>query len=275
MIRTGISVLAGLFVAGCACAQESPAAPQPHVSVKLACEQDGLVPGQTAVLALTFEIEKHWHLYWNGQIEEGMTPKWQLALPEGYEALESAWPIPDRLVLPGDVLAHVYEHGVTILVPVKVPASAKPGESVTISGEVSWLVCGSICLPEDAKVSLTLPVRATSKASPEASKIAASRTLHPEVWSSSNPAVRADVVAESLEIEVPGASRVSFFPGRGCVEVPAIVQQGDRKGSRLSVGLEQTEGGRVVGLVRVERAGSPPKGYWINLPAAPPPPAVR
>lgn len=124
-------------------------------------------------------------------------------------------------------------------------------------------------------VSLTLPVRANASSSAEAAKIAASRKQQPEALAKASPAIRVDVLAGSLEIEAPGALRVSFFPGRDCVEVPAIVQQGDRKGDRLSVSVEQAAGGRIVGLVKVERASSPPKGYWIDLPAAPPPPAVR
>lgn len=269
MVRIGVIVLAGV-VAGYAFAQGTPEAPKsPHASVRLVSERDALVPGTTASLALTFEIEKTWHLYWNGLIEEGMTPAWRIALPEGYEVQEAQWPVPERLVQPGDVLAHVYEHAVTIIVPVKVPASATLGELVTITGDVSWMICGSICVPEDAKISLTLPVRAAAKASPDAPKFVDARKQHPEPLAQAKPAVLASVQDGSLEIDAPGATRVSFFPGLGSVEVPEIVRQGDRKAARLSVRLEQSEGGRVVGLVRVERAGSPPKGYWIDLQAGP------
>lgn len=274
MVRIGMIALAGM-VAGYAFAQDTPEAPKsPHASVRLVSEQDALVPGTTASLALTFEIEKNWHLYWNGLIEEGMTPTWRLALPERYEVQEAQWPVPERLLQPGDVLAHVYEHAVTIIVPVKVPAAAKPGESVTITGDVSWMICGSICVPEDAKISLTLPVRATAKASADAPKFADARKQHPEPIARAKPAVRASVVDGSLEVDAPGATRASFFPGLGSVEVPEIVKQGDRKAARLSVRLEQSAGGRVVGLVRVERAGSPPKGYWIDIPVGPKPPEL-
>ena len=39
-------------------------------------------------------------------------------------------------------------------------AAAKPGERVTLSAEARWLVCEKICLPEDGKFAITLPVMA-------------------------------------------------------------------------------------------------------------------
>ena len=47
-----------------------------------------------------------------------------------------------------------YEGQVLLPVSLKVPASAKPGTSVTLKAEVTFLVCADICVPEDAKLKL-------------------------------------------------------------------------------------------------------------------------
>ena len=40
------------------------------------------------------------------------------------------------------------------------PTVLKPGEAVTLKAAASFLVCAEICVPEDATLSLTLPVTA-------------------------------------------------------------------------------------------------------------------
>ena len=39
------------------------------------------------------------------------------------------------------------------------PASARPGDTVTIKAAASFLVCEEICVPEDAVLTLSLPVQ--------------------------------------------------------------------------------------------------------------------
>ncbi|GJQ28509.1 MAG: hypothetical protein HBSAPP03_03930 [Phycisphaerae bacterium] len=261
----------GIFVMGAAgvtCA-EPPKTPEPnHATPRLVCERTGLEPGKVATLALTFDIAAKWHLYWNGLIEEGMTPAWSLTMPEGFEAEPAQWPVPQRLVLPGDVLSHVYEGTLTVLIPVRVPESARAGQSVTIQGTVSWVACSSVCIPENEAVSATFRVVAPGEATatPEAKRIEAARLNLPRPIDQAEPKVSVEAEDGRLTVRAPGATRVAFFPGVGCVEVPRIVAQGDRRGERLIIDLEHAENARVVGMVRVEREGVSPKGYWIDVP---------
>ena len=55
---------------------------------------------------------------------------------------------------------YVYTGGVYLPVPVSVPASARPGQVVSLKAAASWLVCKDVCIPETADLSLDLPVTA-------------------------------------------------------------------------------------------------------------------
>ena len=123
-------------------------------------ERDALTPGDTLILGVSFTIEKDWHLYGNAANDTGypihVTPK----LPPGYVALDLLWPAPKRHISPGDILDHVYEERVTLLLPVVVPADARIGDRVELKAHLDWLVCRDLCLPESADVAVRLPVRA-------------------------------------------------------------------------------------------------------------------
>src|SRR6185312_8808037 len=73
---------------------------------------------------------------------------------------------PQRLVEPGNIAVYGYTGTATHLVPVRVPADAKPGESVTLAADARWLVCEKICLPEEGKFQFTLPVQAAGTEPP-------------------------------------------------------------------------------------------------------------
>jgi thiol:disulfide interchange protein DsbD len=49
---------------------------------------------------------------------------------------------------------------------VHVPATAAPGDSFRIEAEASWLVCEQVCIPEEGRFSLTLPVAPRALPSP-------------------------------------------------------------------------------------------------------------
>ncbi|WP_162026048.1 MULTISPECIES: protein-disulfide reductase DsbD [unclassified Lentimonas] len=156
------------------------AAPQTvgAVTVDLIAEQAAAVPGQTLTVALDFELETHWHLYWENPGASGLPVEIEWELPEGFVAGEIEWPAPERIEL-GGLMSYAYEDTVTLMVPISVPESAVVGESVTITGDAFWLACKEQCMPGDAKLSLELPVAATASPSEFAGKFEAARAALP------------------------------------------------------------------------------------------------
>lgn len=146
-----------------------PASSEP-VSVALVSEQQSLQPGQPTWVAITMNIENHWHAYWKNPGDAGMAPVITWNLPEGFEIGAVQWPTPTSFKL-STAVGLGYEGKVIFLVQITPPASFVPTSSVEISAEMRWVVCSdSTCLPGDAHLALTLPVNK------ETAKVDASHT---------------------------------------------------------------------------------------------------
>lgn len=113
------------------------------------------VAGEEWTLALHFTpVAEEWHGYWRnpGDAGYGMELDWQL--PEGWEAGEPLYPVPERLVISG-LMNHIYEGPYTVLVPVRVPAGAAVGEMPAITVEADYLACtDTICVPQQARLAI-------------------------------------------------------------------------------------------------------------------------
>jgi len=146
---------------GSAGAAEPTLAKTEHLEVQLAPQTAAAIPGSTLYVALRHKIAPGWHTYWRNSGDAGQATAISWTLPEGWKAGEIVWPRPQRY-LTGPLMNYVHEGDVYLPVPIEVPATARPGESVTLTAAAAFLVCADICIPEDATVSLTLPVAATA-----------------------------------------------------------------------------------------------------------------
>ena len=130
----------------------SPARAAPnHMQATLLAEGPAQ-PGGTVSLALLMQPEKGWHGYWSnpGDAGYGLTLDW--TLPEGASTGAMQFPVPQTLMVQG-LMNHVYEHDYAVLVPLRIPASARAGTALPISVKAQWLVCTEIiCVPERAEL---------------------------------------------------------------------------------------------------------------------------
>jgi thiol:disulfide interchange protein DsbD len=215
-------------LAGLALAAAASAAPvkTEHVEAELVSEQTGLVPGTTATVALRLHIAEHWHTYWRNPGETGLPTTLEWKLPDGYRAGPIEWPAPQLLSV-GPLKNYGYEGEVLHLVPVTVPASAAPGDKVTLAAHADWLVCRDSCIPEGADLALTLPVAAHAAPDPRwSAPIAATRAALPRPlagWQASlqgNGPTMALVLAPPSGAADPGS--LWFFPDdEGRIEASA------------------------------------------------------
>ncbi|MGA8033442.1 MAG: protein-disulfide reductase DsbD domain-containing protein, partial [Casimicrobiaceae bacterium] len=175
------ATMLGAVVAGAlevnAAAAEMPAGG--HVAAQLVSEQTALVPGSTATLALRLAIDPGWHTYWRNPGESGLPTTLAWKLPAGYKAGDIEWPAP-RAIKAGPLVNYGYEGVVFHLVPVAVPADAKPGSTTTLAARADWLVCRETCIPEGADLSISLPVASSAQPDPKWAKpIADTRAAFP------------------------------------------------------------------------------------------------
>jgi thiol:disulfide interchange protein/DsbC/DsbD-like thiol-disulfide interchange protein len=159
-----------------------------HVAAQLVAEQTALVPGSTATVALRLDIEPGWHTYWRNPGESGLPTTLAWKLPPGYKAGDIEWPAP-RALAAGPLVNYGYENVVLHLVPITVPADAKPGSTATLAARADWLVCRETCIPEGVDLSLALPIATSAQPDPKWAKpIAGARAALPRPlagWSAS------------------------------------------------------------------------------------------
>lgn len=147
-----------------------------HATVELISEYDAVVPGQSFDLALRFDLEEHWHIYWKNPGASGLSTTIDWLLPEGIEAGEIQWPAPERIELSG-LVNYGYEEEAVFIVTLQAPEDLKLGSDLAITANLFWLICKETCLPGEAVLDLVLPVASKAEPSPEASAFAEARNL--------------------------------------------------------------------------------------------------
>lgn len=216
-----------------------PWASQPHPArISLISEHDAFVPGRTAMLGLRFEMDAQWHVYWDGLNDTGFAPVWELKLPEGWTAGEAQWPAPRRYILPGDILDHIYEDVVTIILPVEVPEGASGEASVGI--ESQWLVCKEACIPGEGNATLTLPIRASAGPTEQAGDFDATRERL--ALATTDRTLTLYAGPDRFTVAAPDAAALAFFPARDGAEPVNAIRDGAAEGAELTITLEPGQG---------------------------------
>lgn len=125
-----------------------------------------VVDGPNAA-AVTFRLPNDWHIYWKNPGDSGIETKLEWTLPEGVNAGEIEWPIPERIEMSG-LANYGYSHYVTL----PVALTARENASGDVKVKASWLVCKDICIPESVDLSAPL------KPNADAAKIIATARTH-------------------------------------------------------------------------------------------------
>ena len=115
-------------------------------------------PGSTAIVAVRQKIAPGWHTYWRNPGDSGGATTLDWSLAQGVTAGDIVWPTPQRQRLLS-LMNYGYSGTVYLPVPIQVPVSARPGETLTLTTEALFLVCSDqMCVPEPLTLSLALPV---------------------------------------------------------------------------------------------------------------------
>lgn len=159
LFRTIWAVLALLCLVafgGVARAQDNNLAASLHAGSAVAA-------GEELTLAIHFQpVSDEWHGYWSnpGDAGLGMALEWEL--PDGWEAGEPLYPVPQKLRIAG-LMNHVYKGAYAVLVPVSVPADFVADGPVPIAVNGQWLACtDAICVPEQGRMTALLASEQTA-----------------------------------------------------------------------------------------------------------------
>jgi thiol:disulfide interchange protein DsbD len=185
-----------------------------HVKASLVAETRSIVAGQPVRLALRQQIEPGWHTYWSNPGESGLPTTIDWRLPQGFRAGAISWPAPERFSF-GPVVSYGYEREVLLPVTMDVPADVRSGTIVTLAAHASWLVCAETCIPEEAEITISLPVGATREADPqwaEAFATTLARTPAPNPFPTTVETIGDQFALHILTGDATHLRDVAFFP---------------------------------------------------------------
>jgi DsbC/DsbD-like thiol-disulfide interchange protein len=151
-------ILSTAVLAVCTSRAQAAGASIPHGTLELVAENEWIAAGHPFNVALRFELEKGWHVYWANPGDSGEPPRVTWDLPAGIKAGDIEWPAPRRLGTP-TIVDYGYEDAVTLIVPMRSDAALASQDPVRISANVKVLVCREMCVPGKTQVSLALPVK--------------------------------------------------------------------------------------------------------------------
>jgi len=247
-----------------------------HARVSLVAEKATVEPGGTITFAAIFDIDKNWHIYWDGQNDTGQPPKFDKEkFPEGVKLGEIGWPIPHRHVLPGDIVDHIYEKQAVLLLPLKVSKDAEPGTTFSFEISIEWMECADVCRFGSGTVQAEFRVvekASDAKPGAGAAVIAAARKAMPLLLTKDSP-VTVEVKGPTLTITAKGADRVSFMPHQLSTELADLVREGETKGETLKASLKVDKLNPlgetpIMGIISVQK-GKVTTSYWVDTASKP------
>ena len=218
----------------------APALAQPRTTTTLVSEVAAVAPGQPFRVALDQIFARGWHSYWRnpGAAGAAMEIAW-----EGGDAGPLQFPAPTRIPS-GPLISFGYENSATYLATITPPPGLRPGQSLALTADARWLVCADICIPEEGRFTLSLPVEAVARRDPataarfDAAEAAMPRPLpFPARLGFSN-------LTGALEIDgLPGGVRDAFFfPLSETLLDHTAAQPWRLVGSSLTVELRRGQG---------------------------------
>jgi thiol:disulfide interchange protein DsbD len=166
-------------------------------------------------MGIQFETENGWHIYWQNPGDSGEAPRIQWRLPPGMTAGELEWPTPKRLTTTAGT-DYGYEGSVILLSTVRVSPSAQAGTTMEIAGNLRWLVCRDVCVPQ--RTNLRASVQIADRASVNPSAYALLHTAAERVPRPLPPGFHARVTSSRDTLQFALVSREpvtrgEFFPG--------------------------------------------------------------
>lgn len=246
-------------------AQSEPEDGSELVSMRVLLTPRVMFPDYPAVVAVVFDIEPGWHVYWKNSGDTGMPIRLSFDLPEGLRAGNVYWPGPKRYPMPGDLLDFIYEDQVVLFVPIH--GEGGPRESLDIGVKAEWLVCKEACLPGEAEVRTAITAGSTIAAADERMLDRHLSRLPLPLFS------RASVSWEgtTMVVDCKGALGMVFFPEYDRKAMPLnILRDGEVAGEQLRIpfGDAVREAGRVRGVLEIRNNIGRSAFYEVDI--APP-----
>lgn len=131
------------------------------VQATMVADTTAIIPGKPFQVGILLKMAPGWHTYWEYPGDAGIPTQITWSLPEKFGTGPIQWPLPQRIVEPGDIQVYAYQDEVLLITTVIPPASLTE-KTVALKARVEWLVCEEICVPGSGELTLELPVATTA-----------------------------------------------------------------------------------------------------------------
>ena len=219
-MRRLLVVLLALLVAQTATSE--PAAAQSsvvtteNVRAELVSEVVQAKAGEPFWVGLRQTIRPKWHTYWKNPGDSGLPTEIAWTLPQGAKADAIVWPTPTLENVSG-IVNYGYSGDVMLLVRITPPADAA---ELKLAAEANWLVCEDVCIPEEGKFELTVPIGATATPANAETRALFDKTRRnvpvPSPWPARYGLAKsgdATLIVEAKGLKPETIRNVYFFPG--------------------------------------------------------------
>ncbi|UMM63949.1 protein-disulfide reductase DsbD family protein [Aristophania vespae] len=126
----------------------------PHVQARLVADHDAISADGSIKIGLFLKLKPGWHSYWINPGAAGEPPHFDLKISGGSAKIGPInWPAPQRLK-EGDLTAYAYNGDVLLSRKTVIKAQ----KDISIKAHAQWLVCATICVPEEGDFTLALPL---------------------------------------------------------------------------------------------------------------------
>lgn len=240
-----LAAMAGLVSAsGDALAAASDWAVEEQVKVRL-LSAGKTAAAETVKLGLEFDLKPGWKIYWRSPGDAGFPPAIDWAGSRNLAAGEIAWPVPHRFSLFG---LETFGYGDRVVLPIEARVE-NPGEALSLTAAVDYLICEEICIPYQANLSLDLPAGPESR-SPEAFLIESFSRQVPGQGAERGLSIETAVLTGSLEAPVLAVTARSETP----FSEPDLLVEGPPGFSFAKPEVTLSEGG-LLAEIRVAASG--------------------
>jgi thiol:disulfide interchange protein len=249
-----------------------------NVKARLVSEVKAVGPGQVFMVALELTIRDGWHTYWRNPGDSGEATKLKWQLPPGFTAGDILWTTPHRFEIT-PLVNYGYAKHAMHMVQITAPKDLKAGAPLTLAAKASWLVCSDVCIPEDADLSLSLPVSAAAGGldAAESPLFTAARAELPSAQpAATSAAIKGDQLIITLGREwgatLPQIKSLAFFPyDDGGIDYAApqkLTRTQDAVELSMKVGYKPPAAGAIRGvLIATEQNGTQTDSVPIEIAA--------
>ena len=142
-----------------ATATESPWAKETYSQVRLvsgAVQEQGASRGLAGV---QIRLDPGWHTYWRSPGDSGVPPQFDWSGSKNLKQAQVLYPAPHRFA---DANGSAIGYEDEVVFPVKITPE-RPDELVELKLNVAYGLCGTLCIPNEASLSLDLPPQVAAR----------------------------------------------------------------------------------------------------------------